>query len=62
MCARKLIIFKHNSKLGNAPAHKLFEFVTVKAKDTSNPPRSFNDYEVVVNKAVPAGVDIIEKI
>lgn len=62
MCARKLIIFKHNSKLGNAPAHKLFELVTVKAKNTSNPPRSFSDYEVVVNKAVPAGVDIIEKI
>lgn len=62
MCARRLIIFKHDSKLGNAPAHKLFELVSVKSKDASKPARSFDDYSVELNKSVPAGVDIIEKI
>lgn len=44
MCARRLIVFKHDSKLGNAPAHKLFETVTVKSV-SDKPPRSFKDYE-----------------
>lgn len=44
MCPRKLIVFKHDSKLGNAPAHKLFE--TVKIQPCENkPPRSFDDYK-----------------
>jgi CRISPR-associated protein Csd2 len=43
MCARKLIVFKHDSKLGNAPAHKLFDTVTVQPCE-GKPPRSFNDY------------------
>ena len=45
MCARKLIVFKHDSKLGNAPAHKLFETVKIKSCD-GKPPRSFDDYKV----------------
>ncbi|HML75746.1 MAG TPA: type I-C CRISPR-associated protein Cas7/Csd2 [Anaerohalosphaeraceae bacterium] len=44
MCARKLIVFKHDSKLGNAPAHKLFETVKIKSCD-GKPPRSFDDYK-----------------
>lgn len=44
MCARKLIVFKHDSKLGNAPAHKLFDTVTVQPCE-GKPPRSFNDYK-----------------
>lgn len=44
MCARKLIIFKHDSKLGNAPAHKLFETVKIKPCE-GKPPRSFDDYK-----------------
>ena len=43
MCPRKLIVFKHDSALGNAPAHKLFETVTIKPCD-GKPPRSFDDY------------------
>ncbi|MCX5831652.1 MAG: type I-C CRISPR-associated protein Cas7/Csd2 [Deltaproteobacteria bacterium] len=63
MNARKLIVFKHESALGNAPAHKLFELVTVqRATEATKPPRTFSDYEVVVNRNVPAGVTLEEKI
>ncbi len=62
MAARKLIIFKHDSELGNAPAHKLFDLIKVnRAGDKEMPPRSFNDYEVTIG-AAPAGVEMIEKI
>jgi CRISPR-associated protein Csd2 len=60
MAARKLVIFKHDSDLGNAPAHKLFELVKVSKKAEINPPRQFSDYEISVGQA-PAGVTIIEK-
>jgi CRISPR-associated protein Csd2 len=59
MAVRELIVFKHDSELGCAPAHKLFELVTVerKEKDTNAPARSFGDYTVRVNEAaLPAGV------
>jgi len=46
MAVRKVVIFKHGSALGNAPAHKLFELVpNPKLKDKLNPPREFSDYE-----------------
>ena len=44
MCARKLVVFKHDSELGNAPAHKLFETVKIKPCE-DKPARSFSDYE-----------------
>lgn len=57
MSARKLIIFKHESALGNAPAGQLFELVEVKRKDKSAPPRSFADYEVIfAHGKMPQGV------
>jgi CRISPR-associated protein Csd2 len=62
MAVRELIVFKHDSELGCAPAHKLFELVTVerKEKDTNAPARSFDDYTVTVNEAaLPAGVSCI---
>lgn len=63
MNARKLIVFKHGSALGNAPAHKLFELITVqRSTEVTKPPRAFSDYEVVVNRNVPAGVILEEKI
>lgn len=59
MAARKLIIFKHENKLGNAPAHKLFELVQVnRAEGSTGPARSFADYTVTVGPA-PAGVELI---
>jgi len=61
MATRKLIVFKHDSDLGNAPAHKLFDLVTVERVNGNNPPRSFSDYVVNVNGAeAPAGVQVIE--
>jgi len=64
MNARKLIVFKHNSQLGNAPAHKLFELVEVKrATDDTKPARKFADYTIKINKAsLPAEVTIEEKL
>ena len=62
MSAQKLIVFKHDSVLGNAPANKLFELVKVEKK-CEGAPRSFSDYTVTINKdALPAGVTIEELI
>lgn len=62
MAAKKLIVFKHDSELGNASAHLLFDLVDVKKLNT-NPPRSFSDYSVSVYKdQVPIGVTLIEKL
>lgn len=65
MILRKLVIFKHESEYGNAPAHELFERVIIKAKQNENPdfiPRDFKDYEITVdNKNTPHGVTILEK-
>lgn len=54
MSCRGLYIFKHigdanEAKLGTAPAHKLFELVNVKRKDSVEIPRKFSDYEVNVD-------------
>lgn len=64
MAVRKLIIFKHNSELGNAPAHKLFDLVDVeRANDSDMPARAFTDYNVNIDtKNLPEGVEIIQKI
>lgn len=61
MASRKLFVFKHDSELGNAPSHKLFDLI--KVEKCANPPRQFADYEVTVDKAgVPQGVELIEKL
>lgn len=58
MATRRLIAFKHESKLGNARSQDLFERVTVKTK--SDTPRSYGDFEVTVNKAdLPSGVSVL---
>lgn len=64
MAARKLIVFKHASKLGDAPAHKLFEAVTIKrANGADTPPRGYGDYTVSIDKAaIPQGVEVVEHI
>lgn len=63
MATRKLFIFKHESDLGNAPAHKLFDLVTSERMDRSSPPRRFGDYVVRMDwDSVPAGVEVIEKV
>jgi CRISPR-associated protein Csd2 len=62
MSAQKLIVFKHESMLGNAPANKLFDLVKVQKK-CDGAPRKFDDYEVTIDKAnLPNGVAIEELI
>ena len=56
MAVRELIIFKHDSELGNAPAYKLFDAVTVQRRDPTTPARSYRDYTVTVSDALPEGV------
>lgn len=58
MALRELIVFKHESELGNAPAHKLFDLVKVNRKEgTPSPARSYADYEVkIVLDALPQSV------
>ena len=62
MASRKLFAFKHESKLGNAPAHKLFDTVSVKRLiEDGAEARAFSDYEIVVDRAViPEGVELLE--
>lgn len=77
MQSRRLIVFRHAGALGNAPAGKLFERVIVnrvhagdsyslkreRNLDNLPPARSFDDYEVLVNReGLPAGVEIIERL
>ncbi|MBI5874027.1 MAG: type I-C CRISPR-associated protein Cas7/Csd2 [Candidatus Omnitrophica bacterium] len=63
MNARKLIVFKHDSELGNAPAHKLFDLVKVtRGGDSSKPARAFTDYKVDISRQTPTGVIIEEKL
>ncbi|MDE7509086.1 MAG: type I-C CRISPR-associated protein Cas7/Csd2 [Muribaculaceae bacterium] len=63
MGARKLIVFRHDSELGNAPAHKLFDLVKVTNKNPGQPARSFEDYTIEINKSdLPKGVEVIEII
>lgn len=47
MSARSLLLFKHENRLGNAPAHTLFERVTVERTDASRPARAFSDYQLL---------------
>ena len=49
MSAQKLIVFRHASELGNAPANKLFDLVNVE-KVCDGAPRSFSDYSVTIDK------------
>ena len=65
MAARKLIVFKHEHPMGNAPAHMLFDTVKVERVDgdQDTPARGFRDYRVFVDaESVPAGVSVEEKL
>jgi CRISPR-associated protein Csd2 len=76
MSARKLIVFKHASALGNAPAHALFDRVTVgrvagdeirlpgdPRLDNLPPARCFSDYRVeIARDGLPEGVEIIQLV
>lgn len=63
MSAQKLIVFKHDSELGNAPANKLFDLVKIEKKDNNDVPRSFFDYNVTIDREnLPQGVTIEDMI
>lgn len=57
MAVRELIVFRHDSELGNAPAYKLFDLVKVARKQGVDSPRAYSDYEVTVHEdQLPSGV------
>lgn len=62
MSAQKLVVFKHESVLGNAPANKLFDLVKIE-KVCNDAPRKFDDYKVTIEKNnLPTGVTVEEII
>ena len=61
MSAQKLIVFRHESELGNAPANKLFDLVKVERKEEVEVARRFDDYRITINRQnLPTGVTIEE--
>jgi len=62
MCMRKLYVFRHDSALGNAPSHVLFERIRIEKKEGVVAPRSYADYVISVDGDMPNGVELIEKI
>ena len=64
MSARKLLVFKHSSSLGNAPAYKLLDLIQVKRKtEESKPARQYSDYEVLIEiDKVPNGIVLEEML
>ncbi|WP_306546249.1 type I-C CRISPR-associated protein Cas7/Csd2 [Desulfobulbus sp.] len=62
MSSRKLFVFKHENKMGNALAHKLFDLIDIqRAEGSTGPARSFKDYSVTVGD-VPKGVELDIKL
>lgn len=62
MSAQKLIVFKHDSVSGNAPANKLFDLVKIR-KSCDGTPRSFDDYTVKIDReGIPVNVQVEELI
>ena len=62
MSSQKLFVFKHSDKLGNAPAHKLFDLIDIKRVEGSEgPARSFKDYTIAIGES-PSGVELIEML
>lgn len=59
MALRGLYIFSHENKLGNAPAHKLFDRIQPELNSSVNVPRKFSDYQVNIDRAnLPDGVTL----
>lgn len=57
MAVRKLVIFKHDSELGNTPSYKLFDAIKIKRREDVKIARSYNDYEITISESeIPQGV------
>jgi CRISPR-associated protein Csd2 len=75
MAGQRLILFRHDSALGNAPAHRLFERVAVQREVNGEvvpvgnqrlhnrpPARAFADYRIEIDRSgLPSGVEIVER-
>ena len=62
MAVRKLIIFKHDTELGCAPAHKLFDLVHAEKKDDVEFPRSISDYSITIDETrIPNGITVEQR-
>ncbi len=61
MSLRRLIVFEHESALGSAPAHRLFDLINVTRNDCTKPARDFSDFTVAVGNA-PKCVKVIEPV
>lgn len=63
MAVRELIVFKHDSELGNCPAYKLFDAVDVHRKDGVICARKYSDYEATLHtEKIPDSVEVMRKI
>jgi CRISPR-associated protein Csd2 len=63
MATQKLVVFKHDSALGNYPAHKLFERVKISRKDDTKPARDISDYQIEIDEnKMPQGVKVDIKL
>jgi len=63
MSTRKLIVYEHSSKMGDAPVQLLFDAVKVTRRDENKPAREFNDYSFAIDSAsIPQGVKLIERL
>ncbi len=63
MGTRKLFVFEHMSKMGDAPVQQLFDAITAEPKDKSKPARDFRDYDVTVAREnIPSNVTLIERL
>jgi len=63
MSSKKLYVFEHESPLGNASAHALFDRIKITRKDLSRPARSFSDYIVQLGREnLPLGITIHEML
>lgn len=60
MCMRKLYVFKHENVLGCCPSHLLFDKITI--DPLTAVPRSFKDYKITVDREMPTGVELLEKL
>jgi CRISPR-associated protein Csd2 len=62
MGVRKLVVFEHTSKMGDAPVQKLFDAVTVTRNCKSKPARDFSDYTISIDKnKIPKAITLIER-
>lgn len=58
MSCRGLYVFSHDNALGNAPAHTLFDRLTMELHKDVSAPRRFEDYDVILNRQMPEGVTL----